>query len=138
MAWNKAEFEKQMKALVQTVEGEGHKVTRVTALATSQAAVHGTPVDKGQARGGWLMSHGSPSGQVDEKRSDKKGDRTLARINSVIGNYKIGEEMYLENNVNHIGYLDDGSSTQAPLGITDQAVAAGTKAAQEALSKLKV
>lgn len=81
-----------------------------TAVATLQQlnrlVVKRTPVDTGQARGGWIASVGSVSLSASGKK-DKTGESTIQKANSQAENAP-GSVYYLINNVNHIAVLEYG------------------------------
>jgi len=79
--------------------------------------VKGTPVDTGYARGNWQTSLDSfPEGAIDRK--DKSGRETIAAGQRVIsGLNKIGQVIYITNNVPYILPLENGHSGQAPAGM---------------------
>ena len=79
--------------------------------------VLGTPVDTGRARGGWNVGINSPN--LQETLNDPGGQITMRDNKKIIEMAQLGDRIFLSNNVAYIGYLDEGSSQQAPLGIVD-------------------
>lgn len=107
---------------------------RKAAIAADSAVVMKTPVDTGRARAGWLATVGSPSGS-SPLATDQDGGPTMTAAQSVIGNWKLGAgPIFLTNNVVYIEALDNGSSIQAPQGMSS----AGIQAAQFQLRKVKL
>jgi len=120
-----AQFNKRMKkigALVTENVGAGH---RATALVVDQAVVLATPVDTGRARANWRASSGSSDFKTYES-VDFNSALTQAR--AVIEGDRTGV-IYITNNLDYIGSLNDGSSAQAPAGFVEQAVQIGLVAA---------
>lgn len=138
MAWtNQDAFEREMRAAVVRATGEGSKATRKVAMAITQTLVDETPVDTGRTRGNWTVSHGSASGRTTE-RVDKPGARTKAAANEAISKFRPGVPMFIENNLEHVSLLNDGTSRQAPRNFVDTAIKAGESAAREAEREFKV
>ncbi len=85
---------KNMKKDMQITEQMAVDLTAKTTLDAHRELVLATPVDTGQARQGWEAE--TPT--------------------------KFGEEGVIENNVEHIVYLNDGHSKQAPSNFVEQIV----------------
>lgn len=74
-----------------------------------------TPVDTGRARSGWHVSVDAPSEVVfQDIRSPQQVTNEGAEIILGARNF---ETIYITNNVNYIGALEEGTSRQAPLGM---------------------
>lgn len=98
-------------------------MTRALGLRILSGVVQRTPVDTGRARANWQVSLGrGSSGEVDAE--DKAGSSTIAAGNSVIAQQRGLTAITLENNLPYIGKLEDGSSAQAPEGMTALTLAA--------------
>jgi hypothetical protein len=75
-----------------------------------------TPVDKGEARGGWRVTAGGPA-REPEGTLDPDGSATIARgIASLEGIHHFAN-VYVSNPVPHMVFLEEGSSDQAPVGV---------------------
>jgi hypothetical protein len=94
-------------------------IFRKIAFELDSAVVLGTPVDVGRARGNWYPSISIPSGEINEETTDKNGDQSLARIQGLVLNAKLGQVVWLTNNLPYILPLENGSSKQAPRGMVD-------------------
>ena len=95
------------------------------AIVADQVLVLGTPVDTGRARAAWQVSFGSPNLNIPpESEVDKPGNNTLAKNRRRILEFRVGGEMFLSNAVPYIGFLDQGSSKQAPEGFSREAAQA--------------
>jgi len=97
--------------------------TRAVSLRVLSGVVLRTPVDTGRARANWQASVGQGGrGEVDAE--DKGGGATIERGAAAIGRQRGFEQVVLENNLPYIGKLEDGSSRQAPDGMTANTLAA--------------
>lgn len=94
----------------------GRFVKRVS-FQVLKGVIFRTPVDTGRARGGWLVTVGSPTKDESDQGTDRTGNTTLAKGTAVIASAKEFKKIFIDNNVNYIEFLEDGSSAQAPAGI---------------------
>jgi hypothetical protein len=107
-----------------------------------------TPVDTALARSNWITSTGAPHVGVlfpykpypsRYSRGPRGGRRTGGNFrerintNSVIEQARVAmirrrpdETIYITNNVDYIGHLNDGKSQQAPAGFVQRAVIVGS------------
>lgn len=97
------------------------KAVRKVGLTAYSTLVVTTPVKTGRARNGYVMTNGSPSSEVSAEGLDHYPAPDA--IPSAVRKAKLGEPIYIVNNVEYIGFLDDGSSQQAPGGMTSVMVA---------------
>lgn len=117
-----SEFARRIRVLAMRVETGTNALVIKTAGAVDQTVVLATPVDTGRARANWQVGIGSPVKQATDE-TDPNGQPTISRNGSRISSRKAGDTIYLSNNVAYIGYLNQGSSAQAPAGFVEQAVA---------------
>ena len=82
-----------------------------------QGVVLASPVDTGAFRGNNLVSIGSVDVRYDLNKVDKVGDKTIAEGNIKILQAKIGDLVYVQNNLPYSVALENGYSQQAPTGI---------------------
>lgn len=137
------QFARRMTIVAKDIgEGVG-RVVRRAALVADQSAVLLTPVDTGRARANWIATLGAPA-QVADRQPDKTGQTALDQAAGVIARFKAGggggrdasgrftagSSIYLTNNVEYTGFLDQGSSRQAPEGMS-------AKAAQAAVNSVR-
>jgi len=67
-----------------------------------------TPVDSGRARGGWQVSiNESPEGTSE--RLDKIGADTVSEGIGQMAKIAITDKIFITNNVEYIGYLENGT-----------------------------
>ena len=114
---------------------------RKAALAVDQAAIFATPVDTGFARSRWVVTIGQPvtSSEDGVSESIEIGGDVAAAIAASQGLKEIKKwkgvgSIFINNPLGYVVYLDEGSSEQAPQGMTEQAIAAG----QAVLKELKI
>lgn len=96
-------------------------VARGVALRALRGVVLGTPVDTGHARGNWQTSVGRA---ITGERAvfDKAGGETIMEGASIIATVLPYAAIFLQNNVEYIGSLNDGHSKQAPAGFVEVAI----------------
>jgi len=115
-----------MRAVARSLDANIEKTVVKAAVVVDQVAVQTTPVDTGRARGNWRVQIGAPNVDADEDDFDPDGSVTAAEGAAVASTWKIGDApIYISNNVRYITFLDQGSSAQAPNGISALAVQAG-------------
>ena len=117
-----------------------HEGVRKAALVTDQVAVLLTPVDTGYSRSRWAASLGEPvAGESGVQKRIEVGEAAataiaLSQAEAEIKNWKGRGSIFISNPVEYVKYLDEGSSEQAPKGMTAEAVHAG----QATLKELKI
>ena len=117
-----------------------HEGVRKAALVTDQVAVVLTPVDTGYARSHWAASLGEPvAGETGVQKGIEVGEAAataiaLSQAEAEIKNWNGRGSIFLSNPLEYVKYLDEGSSEQAPKGMTAEAVHAG----QSVLKELKI
>jgi hypothetical protein len=117
-------FAARMDRVGDQVENNAATVVRRAALAADQVVVLATPVDTGRARANWTTSVGAPTFTNKDPPPDPGGS-ALAQAREVIGTWRPGlGSIYISNGVDYVQYLDEGSSAQAPEGMTSQGIAA--------------
>lgn len=126
-------FGNRMVRLGRKIPERSNKLLRKVFLTADQVLVLGTPVDTGRARSGWVPSVTQPSD--NEPGAFSPGENlgigearnaaiALEKAVIVAAQHKIGQSLFITNNVVYIVPLDKGHSPQAPQGFTKQAVAA--------------
>lgn len=98
------------------------KVVKQVALRVDQSVVTATPVDTGRARSNWIASIGAPSLSVVEPTD---AQTAVAGAKVVISSRRPTESIFITNNLDYIGQLNNGSSKQAPKNFVRHAVQAG-------------
>jgi hypothetical protein len=119
------EFAKRLAIISKRVQDNALKTVQRAAIAADQTAVLKTPVDTGRARANWMVSIGTPN--LSETPSTS-ADVALQQGRDAIGSYQLGQGgIFISNSVPYIQQLDQGSSAQAPAGISAQAIAAAKR-----------
>lgn len=123
-----------MRQIGKNVETGTNKVTKRAALVIDQSLVLGTPVKTGRARSNWVVQLISPARSVIEPYAPgdnlgigetQNAAAALAQGRAVIATRQLGQDIYISNNVDYIGDLNDGSSAQAAAGFVENAIDAG-------------
>ncbi len=82
----------------------------------------------GRARANWIPTLETPAtAEVDRK--DKAGASTMALLNPITAEFRLGQTIWLSSNIPYIQRLNDGHSTQAPAGFVEMAIEAGIREA---------
>lgn len=123
-------FGKRMKKRAKQLEVNLNKNIRATALAIDSALVFSTPVDTGRARANWQVSVGAPitTTQPAPGSPEQGINNALTQAKSSLTTRQPEETIYITNNLDYIGSLNQGSSAQAPAGFVESAVQAGQQA----------
>lgn len=74
-----------------------------------------TPVDTGLARGNWIISLDAPVDIIVEP--DPNGQLTVDNALAMLENIRPFQNIFFQNNVPYIEFLELGSSSQAPGGM---------------------
>ena len=120
-------FSKRMKIVAAKVGDNARDIVRAAAISADTTAVITTPVDSGRARANWLTSIGEPDTRVEaapiEGNGEASATKAISQGNQVINGWELGGgSIFIANSVAYIVPLDEGSSRQAPQGMTKQAV----------------
>jgi len=75
-----------------------------------------TPVDTGRARGGWQTTLNSPTTQAPD-RKDKTGTVAIQEAQRAMANLQPFAVVFIQNNVEYIAFLEDGTPKVAPFGM---------------------
>jgi len=119
-------FAKLMRQRRANLPGEVHKVVQNTAAVYLVTISDLTPVDTGAAVSNWQVGiNSSPSGVLRPHVPGNFRSTALENLNATIRNgsnliyaSKAGDEIHIVNNIHYITELDQGSSGQAPSGMT--------------------
>jgi len=131
---NPAQFARNILKRAKNVERETIKVTRIGASAALRTAVLATPVDTGRARGSWDVNVGGPGSSGNAL--DPTGGSAISKGISRIATVKTDTSIYISSDLEYIGKLENGSSAQAPSGMTARAVTAAQAAVRSAKIKI--
>ena len=125
----------KLRSLKKDLKPSVTKLTTTLALDIVQELVFRTPADTSKALSNWNVKVGSSSRDVIEAYiQGERGSTRIASAEEAIGNAnaslkgrKLGQIIYITNNVDYIKDLNDGSSLQAPAGFVDISVIAAKK-----------
>lgn len=127
-------FAQRMGQIAVGIEDNADRVVRTAALVADQTVVLATPVDTGRARANWIASVNRPVLEAREDSYSKSGAESIARASRVIGTYRRGDQsIHLSNNLPYIGFLNAGSSRQAPINFVQRAVLQAVEAVRRAV-----
>ena len=104
------------------LDNSGEQVKKA-AITADQVLVLTTPVDLGLARGNWVVSLGSPSDEVFEKPRQVAVALEAGKATVALWDHETGG-IFITNNTPYIVPLDEGHSSQAPAGMSHQALTA--------------
>lgn len=140
MANGLGDFARRIRLRGRQVEEGVNRIVRKIALVADRELVMETPVDTGRARSNWQVSLGSPITSQREPFSPGEGlgkgeganaAGALAQGQDKIGKRKTEQDIYIQNNVDYIGALNnDGTSAQAPAGFVQAAITRAVAAAR--------
>lgn len=116
-----------MRARSSNLAGEVHEAVKLTAKAYLVAVSDLTPVDTGAALSNWQVGiNSSPSGALQPHFPGKYRSTALENLartiqigSEIIDASSPGSVIHIANNIHYIGDLNDGTSSQAPTGMTD-------------------
>ena len=125
------DFVRRIEIRASKIKDNANKIKRKAALVIDQTVVLATPVDTGRARSNWIVQLNSPNTSTIEPYStgNKLGLSDIANAtsainqgSSVISQAKTGDSIYISNNLDYIGKLNEGSSRQAPEQFVQKAI----------------
>lgn len=83
-----------------------------------QGVIVRSPVDQGAFRGNHKVSVNNPDTTSDKNLKDTQGNKTLLSESEKLKQLKLGDKVYIQNNLAYAVRLENGhSEKQAPLGI---------------------
>ena len=118
----------------------GNKIVGVSqniALDALDELIEGTPVDTGVARRNWRVRLNKPAKGL-LKGKDKTGDKAARAGIKVIERAKIGQSIYITNNLFYVRFLEEGTVKQRPLGFVLKVTNRFNGLATSAVNKAKV
>jgi hypothetical protein len=109
-------FGAQVRAWTEETKGKMDQAVRKIALDMFSEVISMSPVDTGRFRGNWQPAIGSaPSGTLEA--IDPQGTIVIAKVQGMIGDVKAGDVIYMVNNLPYARRLEEGHSSQAPVGM---------------------
>ncbi|MFZ3193688.1 MAG: hypothetical protein WA154_10860 [Moraxellaceae bacterium] len=108
-------FSKDLGRFRVRTETAADRIVRGLTIELFAGVVRDTPVDTGRARGNWSTTVGQvPAGA--RERLDQSGGAAIAEVVAETPE-KVGNKVYLTNNLPYIMPLEEGYSKQAPAGM---------------------
>ena len=115
-------FKSQVAAINKRTQKKMLRTFRGTALGVFSRVIARTPVDTGRLRANWQSQiNSAPGGEIDG--TDKTGGSTLTTVSTDVSKVKLGDSIFLVNNLPYAQVIEDGSSEQAPAGMVKVTVA---------------
>ena len=133
-----AMFQKALAKRASQVEKAAVRKIQAASKAAHETVVLATPVDTGQARSNWLTRRNSPNRAVIDAHAPGKnlGRGELANAATAIAlgrreieTVRIGDKLFITNNLDYIAALNRGTSMQTPANFFQRSFVAGIKAA---------
>lgn len=119
---NIAEIQRDVAAAIEAVEASVSVVKRKIAFQLLRDLIRATPRDTGRAQNAWSLTAGEPSDYVPPEDGSYPTPDPGNMIVALRDDEPFGV-IWIVNNVVYIVALDEGSSTQAPAGMTIIALA---------------
>ncbi len=120
-------FQLDLSAFADKAGVNAEVVIRKIALDLFTAIVKRTPVDTGRARSSWTLGIDNVLSTVAKKTKSKRsaGSATNKALGQTkkLSRYRIGQSIFIVNNLEYIVFLEDGTSDQAPFGMVKLAIA---------------
>lgn len=120
------QFSKLMRQRARNLPREVHRVVQDVAKAYLVAVADATPVDTGAAVSNWQLGINlSPDSVLPPYTPGRYSSTALENLNatiqagtSIADSSKPGDAIHIVNNIHYITELNNGSSNQAPSGMT--------------------
>lgn len=117
------------------LEAATEEVIRRISINVTAELIERTPVDTGWARANWIPAIGSPADDdvAELDRASRTAGVTSARGRQSLGTasltgYRLQRgNVFISNGVPYIGFLNEGTSDQAPRGFVQDAIVAGIR-----------
>ena len=139
---NLGQFAKRMQDIASGIGTNTEDIMKKIGIAVHTSVVSHTPADTGQARSSWILSKGGPASETNTPYAPGKNLGLLESGNlagsvnqakGVLGSYKLSDgTIWVSNNLDYIGELENGKSDQAPKGMAKIGVLAGVAAIPQA------
>ena len=106
-------FSSDIKKFNNKTEKAASKIVRGAALQIFGLVVKATPVDKGRLRANWHVGINGHE-QFSKLNTDKNGSKTVKEISSDVLNSKLGDVIYLTNNLPYASVIEHGDGNRTP------------------------
>jgi uncharacterized protein CbrC (UPF0167 family) len=109
-------FTGDLSKFTDAVEKNHNTVVKKVSFDMASKIIKRTPVDTGRAKANWHVELNNQR-MFTTDDTDTRGASTIAEAASEINKVKIGDSVYITNNLPYIEELENGSSQQAPAGM---------------------
>lgn len=116
------QFEAALKRIAKGIEQGAENYTARVALRTRDVVADRTPIDTGRASGSWNLAAGTPDTSTLPENFNQSRDASIALNAPLLGRidingFRLGVPFFVSDHVPYIGFLENGSSRQAPNGM---------------------
>lgn len=119
------------------IKTASEQMVRRVAFAVDKAVVMASPVDTGRFRANWQITvNVAATGTVEHvpgvagSTTAANTQKALDQIGPVMKDYRLGQPIYIVNNLVYGPRLNDGHSKQAPANFVQMAIRAGVAEAK--------
>lgn len=135
MAGDLRDLAKRLNSRADRLPEQVNEVKKKVVRTIVADLAHVTPVDTSQAISNWQTGiEARPEGELPPHYPGEMGSsyaasarETIDRAEQDLKTVKPGQTVYISNVLQYIGFLNDGSSRQAPAGFVERAVLLGRK-----------
>lgn len=113
------EFKLDLRKFIEKAGINAEVVVRKIAFDLFSAIVKRTPVDTGRARASWQVGIDNADLSVAEERQRSANTASAEALRNLrkLGEFELGKDIYITNNLEYVIFLEAGSSLQAPYGM---------------------
>lgn len=115
-------FESDLRRFQKRAGDRAEQVLRKVGIEVASSVIRKSPVDTGRFRANWVTSIVSPR-NVTLDTTDSTGQKAVAAATKEILKAKLGEAIWISNNLPYAQRLEHGYSQQAPAGMVRVTVA---------------
>jgi len=112
-------FKRDIEKFNEKAEKAALMVFRGTAFDLFRIIIVRTPVKTGRLRGNWMAELNGINPSIKEGRT---GQTAINKAKSKTGKARIGDAIYLTNNLPYAGFIENGNSKQAPRGMVKRTI----------------
>ena len=109
-------FSSDIKKFNDKFEKKATRVFRGSALEIFKAVILRTSVDTGRLRANWFSSINTSQSRTVEE-NDKSGGKAIGYARQTTSVAKLGDSIYLVNNLPYAELIENGRSDQSPAGM---------------------
>lgn len=114
-------FTRDLQAIIKAAQGKAELAVKKIALETAKSLIQKSPVDEGRFVANWNLSINGIDPSTDTKHDEDNPDRNrqiaIDRTSKPISQYRLGDRIYITNNLEYAQLLEYGYSKKAPQGM---------------------